>query len=520
MTRRRIITFGLAALVGASLLFGGAPVVAQALEALLPELLGGHDRIIARKADQRAARNRAREALGDWFPTLDTTVNYGYENIETPHSTDDSLPFQEVDLSLTQKLWDFGVTNAAVENARLDLAESEIKLLDARHDLIQEAVEAYVNLSRANKVLAFARRSKDNIQKQTGLEQARVETGSGLSTDVLQAKSQLAGAEAREIQSEGTLISARNRYRAVFNSAADLARLAPVRLPVERLPKTLDSALTLALQGNADLKIERIAAAKARQDVHSEFGGNFFPSIDGTVERKWKNNISGVRDLKKEFLAKVEMTMPFNLGMTAINTLRAAQSDLVSQVRTVADTRRTIEEEVRNAWQELHTAQATSASLQNQSDISSAFLALAREERKIGQRSLIDVLSGETSLINSQSDAESAQADVLIAAYKLLNVTGNLDMGVFDVNRSVPITPPATSQSKPEPTSKPANEAIAKTPAAKTVFEPLGKNKPEPGEVTDDELHGGLSKEAARPFNLFIDRVRTIFDEELERNKN
>lgn len=163
--RRRIINFGFAMLVGMSPFIGAAPVAAQALESLLPKLLESHDRIIARKADARAARNRARKALGDWYPTLDTTINHGYENIENPHSTDDSLPFQEIDLSLTQKLWDFGVTSAAVEKARLDLAESEIKLLDARDDLIQEAVEAYVNLSRAYKVLEFARRSKDNIQK-------------------------------------------------------------------------------------------------------------------------------------------------------------------------------------------------------------------------------------------------------------------------------------------------------------------------------------------------------------------
>lgn len=347
-----------------------------------------------------------------------------------------------------------------------------------------------------------------------------MDTGSGLSTDVLQAKSQLAGAVAREIQSEGTLISSRNRYRAVFDADADLTRLAPVRLPVERLPKSLDSALTIALQGNADLKIERLAAAKARQDVHSEFGGNFFPSIDGTVERKWKNNISGVRDLKKEFLAKVEMTMPFNLGMTAINTLRAAQSDLVSKVRTVADTRRTIEEEVRNAWQELHTAQATFASLQNQSDISKAFLTLAREERKIGQRSLIDVLSGETSLINSQSDAESAQADVLIAAYKLLNVTGGLNIDVFDNDRNGPVAPRPTGNSNLKPTPKSATKAATATPTGETVYEPLGKHTPSPEEVTDVDLHDGLSKEAARPFNLFFDQVRTIFDDELERNRD
>ncbi|CAK0779291.1 hypothetical protein WCLP8_90002 [uncultured Gammaproteobacteria bacterium] len=42
------------------------------------------------------------------------------------------------------------------------------------------------------------------------------------------------------------------------------------------------------------------------------------------------------------------------------------------------------------------------------------------DELVLGLRSLIDVLSGETTLINAQSDAASAVADVAIAAFTLL----------------------------------------------------------------------------------------------------
>lgn len=406
----------------AGVLLGAQSVAAENLPTLLFEIVGTHDKITGKQADVKAARNTARETLGDWFPTLEPKANYGYEEIITPGSGTTSLPFHEIDLTLTQLLWDFGSTNAAVEKSRLEVELAELELAAAREDLILEAVEAYVNLLRTSHVADFNVRSKNNILEQTSLEEALVESGTGLSTDVLQAQAQLAGANARLIQSNGSLLSASNRFFAVFDKDPNTENLEPVVFPADRLPRNLQEAVDKALEFNKSIKRERLNEYVARTEVHAAFGSEFFPSIEGTIERKWKENVSGVQHLKREFLAKIELSIPINLGMTAINTLNAAQSNVVSKARIVADTVRTVEEEVRNAWQELSTAQDTAASLEVQADITRQFLELAREERKLGQRTLIDVLSNETNLINAQSDAESAHSDVIIAAYKLLKM--------------------------------------------------------------------------------------------------
>jgi len=504
------------ALALAALAFVLAPAAyGQSLGTLVPEMIEAHDRIVGAKADVRAAENRAREALGDWYPVLEPTATHGYENIRNPHDTDTSLPFSEIDLSLTQLMWDFGATDAAVEKARLELVEARANLVGAEQDLMQEAVEAYVNLYRASRVLEFAKRSKDNIRKQTGLEEARVETGGGLSTDVLQAKRQLAGADAREIQSEGTLINARNRYRALFDNHPDEGSLQPVRLPLELLPTSLDDAIARAENNNNDLVLDRLAEAKARMDVHNTYGSELFPKIEGIVEQKWKNNVSGTVDLKREFVAKVEMSMSLNLGLTQVNTLRAAQLDLVSSARTVADTRRRIVEETRNAWQDLHTARLTAASRKNQADIAAAFLELAREERKLGNRSLIDVLTGETELINAQSDAESAESDVIIAAYKLLNIVGELTPGVFRGQPTLAPAKPVQTQSAPAQTNAaPMREAKADEAPPAPEADPLAPYRPDPEMVPDGELTGA----AIQPFADFFQGVRDVFEDNFEKS--
>ncbi len=57
---------------------------------------------------------------------------------------------------------------------------------------------------------------------------------------------------------------------------------------------------------------------------------------------------------------------------------------------------------------------------------SSNNLDLARKERELGRRSLLDLLNGEVALINAQSDAAAARVDEVIAAHRLLRAIGGL----------------------------------------------------------------------------------------------
>ena len=443
----------------------GLPSVARAesLEVLLPYVIENHDRVRAEKARLTAARNRAREALGKWYPTLGQTANFGHERQQNDAIDDTSTGFNEWDVSLTQLLWDFGSTNSAIDKARLQVEKARYDLISARQALILEAISAYMNVIRSHTALGFANDSEDNIRRQTGLEEAMVDLGSGFSTDVLQAKTQLAGAQARLAQSDGGLINALNRYKAVFGRTPDnIDALEPVPYPASYLPHSLTQAVDVALEVNPALKNAILAADIAKEDVRIANADNFFPKIEASGERKFKKNVGGTIGSEQETLAKVEMTFDFNLGFTAVNTLRAAKSDLSATTFTAADTRRNIEEQVRNAWQQLDTATRTASHLGNQANIAAAFLELARNERQLGRRSLIDVLSGETNLINSKSDALSAETDVLIAAYGLLAATGQLEYDVIKGSRGV--KPPSLS---PTPRSgRPAVQPAPTTPVA------------------------------------------------------
>ena len=154
---------------------------------------------------------------------------------------------------------------------------------------------------------------------------------------------------------------------------------------------------------------------KCKQKNLPYFTGARIHELGGMNLTKFKQDVGGAAGFKREALGKVQFTFPFNLGFTAINSLRAAESDSTAASRRVSDLRDQIEEQARNAWSNLITAGQNAALLQNQANIAAEFLDLARKERQLGKRTLIDVLAGETNLINAQSDAISAQSDVIIA---------------------------------------------------------------------------------------------------------
>ncbi len=405
---------------------------AQSLQAALDKMLAEHKRMQAAEADVEAARETAEAALGDWYPNLDVTGSWGYEKQNKPPGSDDTdLTPRKLDLKVTQQLWDFGSSNSAIRRAELSVRQSMATREATRQGMLLEGITAHLNVIRAHKLFNFAKGSVENIRRQAELEDARVQRGSGFSTDVLQAKTQLAGANARQIQTQGAVRSALNRYRAVFYADPEsIEKMIEPRLPLELLPKSLDEAIKAVLEGNPQLEASRLSAEIAREDVVKTEADEFYPTLNAIAQEIRKVDDGGTAGSQMERIVKVELSYDFNLGLTARNTLRASEQTHVATVNRFGDARDSIEEQARNAWDALETARDNAEHLQNQANIAAEFLELARRERQLGNRSLIDVLAGETALINASSDAASAEIDVAVAVFTLLSTMGALDASV------------------------------------------------------------------------------------------
>jgi adhesin transport system outer membrane protein len=409
-----------------SSLFG--PAQAEGLPALVSELLANDNQIKAIRADVEAAGESIEAAKGSYYPALNITGTYGKEKQLKPTGTDNaSMVSREIDFVVTQRLWDFGATDATVNMVKLQRDQTGAALQTTVSGVLLRAYTVYMNVLRASQVQRFAIESEKNVRLQTKLEDELVESGAGATTDILQAKVQLAGAMARRVQADGALELAKHAYWGVFlKKVSDVSDMLPPRLPRDKIPRTQDEAVEIALKNSPILESSNIDTLISKEAVKQSFASSYGPTFDGIVDSKLKRDVGTTAGTQTEVFAKVQFSFPFNLGMTATNTIKASELASTSSTYRYADARNQLEMRTRSAWQQLLTTQANAKLVKNQARIAAAFLELAREERKLDKRSLLDVLSGEVALINANSDAASAEADIAIAVVTLLDAMGAL----------------------------------------------------------------------------------------------
>ena len=427
----RIFAVGIVAAV--AVIAATPPVSAETLAEALASLVKNQKQIKAAEADVDAAKERAEAAWGDWYPTLGVTANIGKEkqNKDTGTADTEEVP-RELDVSITQQLWDFGSSNASIRSAKLSLRRARLNLISTRQALILQGIEAHLNLMRANKTLGFARGSVANIQRQAKLEDARVQRGSGFTTDVLQAKTQLAGAEARRNNFAGGLRNAINAYRRFFGKdPGKIEALKHPRVPFEMVPKKLDDLIRAMHESNPGLKVSKLDADILNETIKQTRADELFPTLEASAETKRKIDVGGTIGESTEQLFKVELSYSLNLGLTGVNTLKASKQDHLAATNRYIDARDSFEQQARDLWSNFERDRLNAEFLKNQADIAAEFLELARRERQLGNRSLIDVLAGETALINANSDATAAETDVMLDVFRLINIMGKLEADII-----------------------------------------------------------------------------------------
>tara|TARA_X000000368_G_scaffold417013_1_gene412278 strand:- start:697 stop:2019 length:1323 start_codon:yes stop_codon:yes gene_type:complete len=399
------------------------------LNSALKSVLNNHRLIKATQKDVDAAKLRVKQSKGGFFPSLDVTANYGHENINKyGPGNNTQLMARDATAKITQTLTDFGFTKSTVKTSKLSLKQSIAMENQIKNDLLLRAITAYLRVIQSRESVKYASQSVANIKKQTELEDAAVSAGGGLTSDVLQAKTQLAGAQARLIQFEGVLSAAKHEFEYVFESfPRDLNDLLIIKSVFEQLPKTIEEAEKITIEKNPSLIAARIMEDISREAINTA-KTSLFPKIKGIISHSEKQDFGGIVGFKRESSAKVDFSYPLNLSLSEYAAKDAAIESYAATSTRIKDQESMIKQMFRTTWDGLITAQKNAKFLSNQARISNEFLELARTERQAGNRTLLDVLNGETAFINAQSDAIAARIEVLINSFTLLSLMGGLSL--------------------------------------------------------------------------------------------
>ncbi|MEP7729514.1 TolC family protein [Marinomonas primoryensis] len=392
-------------------------------------LLQEHALIIQTEQSLVSAKQQLKSADTGWFPTFSLSGEYGYEYLYRDQVDDTRLTTVQAGASISQTLWDFGKTSATIKKAQKQVSIKEAERTLQSQNLLLTGLEAYINLKKAYRVAGFARQSESNIKTQTKLENTRINKGRGYTTDALQAKVQFAGARAKRVSAEQALSIAKNRYTSVFNVPAPKDDDMPMlSLPTDLLPSTVDELMDGLVLTNPNIRRDMIGVEEARAEKERVQAVQWMPSLRLVASTSHNENQDGARGDRDSNQIGVRLDWNINLAGQSHYQVKAAIADEAVRQSQADYTVNTAKETAKNAWTGLQLAKERAGYLQDQAKIVEKYLSLARKERELGRRSLIDVLSGETSLINAQSDYSAAQADLIIASYNILRSMGKLTL--------------------------------------------------------------------------------------------
>ena len=404
---------------------------AETLSDMLRVLSENHAQIRSAEAELSQAKHTVKSTRYSWLPTVTMTAEAGKDNITQGDSVNTDGNTYDMAVKVNQLLWDFGSTNSKISEVKIKERIKRLGVESKKQELISKGAKAYVALYKYYNTFKFAQQSVNNIKKQTGLEEMRVRKGAGISTDVLQAKNQLRFAEVRLASVKGKLENAKVEFLQYFpempNSLSDLKK---VNVASEGL--SIDELTADAVKNSFNLLIADLNVKVSKENEFQTRADGYFPVIDVTADMGWENDTSGGNDYKETESLMVKATLPLSgLGLTTLEKTRAVKSKTMSLRDNYQDTHDKTLSAIRTAWQNYETAKNNVDLLWSQVSIAQAFLDRARKERLLGTRGLLDVLSGETDLINSQSSAQVAEENLNIALINVYLASGRLTPDLF-----------------------------------------------------------------------------------------
>ncbi|MDO6565294.1 TolC family protein [Amphritea sp. 1_MG-2023] len=391
-------------------------------------------------ADLEAAEAQVSVERSAYFPKIDVNASTGYQDIDRDVGASDVYDPKEVSVSVNQLIYDFGATSAKVDVARQVTDKESLENALQRKNLIFAAVEAHLELVKAHRLKEFAEKSEENVRVLTQQENARVDAGKGYATDVLQAKAQLASAEARRVVANSDLNIAENRYKAVYGYLQPAGvKLETLNIPSDLLPTSLAEVEQLVTEASPDVLAALARHQVARASLQATSKSEYMPRVDLALSHARYEDRDGTEGSREDSLATLNFRWSFDSGLKASHLVTAANAQALSESEKANYVLVQSLEEARNAWNSWGMSQDRTRYLLNQVEISKLFLKLALKERGYGRRSLLDILNAATALINAESAAAEAELDETLSAFRLLRASGRLDLELFD-NPSVVIT--------------------------------------------------------------------------------
>ncbi|MBA69726.1 MAG: transporter [Rhizobiales bacterium] len=385
---------------------------AESLYAAMAKAYENNPDLNAARAGLRATDEGVAIAKSGYRPTVAAQSELTYTNTEGVE-----VRTATVGVSVTQTLFDGFQTRNNVRAAEAQVFAGRENLRGTEIDILLATAEAYANVIRDNQIVAYRKQNIAFLKEQLSAAQARFDVGESTRTDVSQAEAQLAAARALLTAADAQAKTSAAVYAQIVGSAP--SNMKAVSVPQRVLPNSLDSAVALGLKEHPSILAAEFAVDAADYNVKSREGA-MLPgvSLSGSVNETDTGNTIGQ--------VQARIAVPLYQGGLVSAQVRQAKETLGQQRILVDTARRAVEQAIIASWTQMEASRANINA--NRAQLRAGDLALngVVEERRVGQRTTLDVLIAQQSVLEARESLAQSERNLVVASYSVLAATGRL----------------------------------------------------------------------------------------------
>jgi outer membrane protein len=392
--------------------------------------------LLARRADLRALDETYVQARAGFRPSVDLgaqanllDLNYARPSPSSLGRSGDDVTRGAETFSLSatasQPIYTGGRTSTTLREIEANILAGREQLRTLENDLFRTVIQAYVDVRRDQESVAIRQANVDVLRRQLEEVRARFEVGEITRTDVAQSEARLAASQSILSQQQAQLATSRAVYATLVGQSPGTLEPEP---PLAALPASVDRAYEVAQVNNPELLAAELVEQASRARVAREQAERR-PSVRANTSASYGRELdfNPLDRYGAELSANATLSLPFYRGGAVTSRIRAARHSNNADRIAIENTRRTVVQQVAQAWNSLQANRA--ALLSNEEQVRAARIAFegVQAEAQAGLRTTLDVLNAQAELRNAELALVNARRDSYVAGASVLDAMGVLE---------------------------------------------------------------------------------------------
>lgn len=434
--RRWLSRAGVSAVVAAATFSLAVPSRAEGLRQAMAAAYQSNPKLDAERAKLRATDEDVSRAESGYRPTLQGSADLGRQNsVSKPaFGGNGQVDPWGYSISARQSVFNgFRTTNEVAEaEASVKVGRENLRQVEAT--VLMEAVTAYLDVVRDIEIVRIRENNVGVLAHDLEGAETRRNVKEVTKTDVAQARARHAKAiSATDLAKANLKVSRANYERTVGHAPTGLAN---PPLKVKQLPHSIEEAWQTAEKENPNVSAAMYQEEAARFNVE-KVRGELLPDV--TVEANYNHRTDPNNLYTEQSSATItsRLTVPLYDGGEIRARVRQAKHSQVARLQEIEQARTETQANVTAAWSRMMAARAQLKSDQIQVEANRLALEGVREEERVGQRTLLDVLNAELEYLDAQIQLVSTRHDLVVASYQVLGTIGILNAEQLELSNAI-----------------------------------------------------------------------------------